>query len=225
MYVWAWAGGPGATEVFFPLTAGERGSRGRAGWQRGCSPGQRGLQAWVRTASDPHQSLSSAGDSAPHFRDEETEAQRSTVTYLRSHNSKVIAKTCTGSATLSRQLVSRVEEGRARNPVKRHFPRSRFSLLDLPNLSGTVNCPPARKCRAEPLPEVRHIRHLAQSLAIRLQMMRCSVNDNEGQQTCAEHQLTFQALLLSPVDTGMDTVEGVWPLLSRSSRSGPQTVN
>lgn len=69
MYVWAWAGGPGVTEVFFPLTAGERGSGGRAGWQRGHSPGRRGLRAWVRTASDPHQSLFSAGDSAPHFRD------------------------------------------------------------------------------------------------------------------------------------------------------------
>lgn len=112
-----------------------------------------------------------------------------------------------------------------RNPVKRHFPRSRFSLLDLPNLSGTVNCPRARKCRAEPLPEVMHRRHLAPSLALCLQMMRCSVNDNEVPQICTEHQLTFQALLLSPVDTGMDTVKGVWPLLSRSSCSGPQTVN
>lgn len=34
----------------------------------------------------------------------------------------------------------------------------------------------------------------------------------------------FQALLLSPVDTGMDKLEGVWPLLSQSSRSGPPTV-
>ena len=39
MYVWAWAGGPGATEVFFPLTAGKWGSGGQAGWQRGRSPG------------------------------------------------------------------------------------------------------------------------------------------------------------------------------------------
>lgn len=34
----------------------------------------------------------------------------------------------------------------------------------------------------------------------------------------------FQALLLIPVDTGMDKLEGVWPLLSQSSRSGPPTV-
>lgn len=125
MYVWAWAGGLGVTEVFFPLTAGERGSRGRAGWQRGRSPGRRGLRAWVRTASDPHQSLSSAGDSAPHFRDEETEAQRGYKTEPKSQT-----EGCrTGLWSRVFWFPGPLVEGREGEGVETQHPRSHMLVL------------------------------------------------------------------------------------------------
>ena len=134
MCVWNWAGGPGAAEL---------GSGGQTGWKRGSSLERWGLRAGVGTTSDLHQSHSRAGDAAPHFRDEETGAQRSIVTYSGSHSSTVITKTCTRSTPLSRQLVSsRVEEARGRNPVKMHIPRPHLSLPDPPNfMSGTVTVP------------------------------------------------------------------------------------
>lgn len=82
----------------------------RCGWEEGGSWASRGVQKmgkrppWRRDL--PQSRPPGAGDSDPHFRDGEMEAQRATVTYSGPHSSKVRAKTHTRFVPLYRQSVS-----------------------------------------------------------------------------------------------------------------------